>query len=289
MKKIPVTLFLLLLPLLSYAQNFQASEEASPYYQEEVWESAQLSSYPQNQNGEMYTPCRNADGEIIWYPFIPGGERPEIPPPGAIVKNDDYPEQTIVPQKAPSYVVATNATNETCRYHHASLVFRVADYIPLSGKMRRIYANGMPFYQIEGSYSYNGPVSAWLNVGYLSHSGRSIGERDRTYFHMLPIGFGLKYSFFLPYCWEGYIGAGPSYTFLRIHDHSDRNQHIKRGTLGGVAKVGATYQFWKCVQLDLFVDYFYTKFHFSGNRNCIRRSDLDASGVSVGAGIGFLF
>lgn len=170
-----------------------------------------------------------------------------------------------------------------------SLEFRIAAFCPLTGTLRRIYDSAIPFYQFEANYGQGGPVSAWFNVGYLGKSGRSQGEEDRTNLRLVPIGLGLKYSFYLPYCWQGYIGAGPAYSFLTIHDHSDFNHHIHRDALGAMAKLGFTYEFWRCAFLDLFIDYYYTEFKFSGNRNCARRNNLDVSALIVGAGIGWAF
>ncbi len=255
-------------PTQGYVQEQQYAQQ--PYVQGQNYPS-RPSNYP-----------NEALGEGQWYPA-------DTYPQPPIYSRESYPQQQscqapqVVQHKPPRDVSYCN------RNWSGSLEVRVAGYFPISGEMRKIYDSGVPFYQAEATYSHSGPVSLWFNAGYLGKNGRSRGEEDRTYFRLVPIGLGLNYSFYLPYCWKGYVGAGPTYSFLTIHDHSDFNRSITRNSLGGIAKLGLIYEFWKCVQVDFFVDYYYTKFHFSGNRNCSRRNDLDASAIIAGAGLGWAF
>lgn len=259
----------------SQGQNYYVDEQGRSY---PVQPQGQVHYYAQpNMPNEGYIPNSNAPingGE--WY----SADAYPQPP----IFNQESNRQCCEPQVKPPKAVVCCTKN-----WRATLAFRIADFYPLDGTMRRIYDCGIPFYQGEVTYSYGGPISAWFNAGYLGKSGRSVGEEDRTYLRLVPIGIGLKYSFYLPYCWQGYIGAGPAYSFLTIHDHSDFNRHIRREALGAMAKLGFTYEFWRCAFLDIFVDYYYTEFKFSGNRNCIRRNDLDASALIFGAGIGWNF
>lgn len=264
-----------------------------PYMQgQSYYVDEQGRSYPQqNRQGQVYYAQPNTSNEG----YVSSPNETTTSGEGQWYSADTYPQAPIFKQSVQAcpcpdpQVKPPKAVTCCSKNWRATLELRVADFYPLNGTMRRIYDCGIPFYQVEASYSQSGPVSAWLNAGYLGKRGRSIGEEDRTYLRLVPIGFGLKYSFYLPYCWQGYVGAGPAYSFLTIHDHSDFNHHIRREALGAMAKLGFTYEFWKCAFLDIFVDYYYTEFKFSGNRNCIRRNDLDASALIFGAGLGWNF
>jgi len=167
---------------------------------------------------------------------------------------------------------------------------RVAYFYPTSKKVRDIYGSGLPLYQVELSYDLCNRWSGWTSVGYLSKHGHSIGLHDDTRIHFYPIGLGVKHTFELPCHFEAYLGGGATYSILHIKDHSSYvKENVRKNNLGGVVKTGILYHVSECFFFDLFFDYSYTKYHFSGTHDNIKRNNLTMSGLQFGAGAGVSF
>lgn len=168
---------------------------------------------------------------------------------------------------------------------------RVACFCPQSKTFRKIYANRLAQYQLEYSCRFSQKWCGWGNIGYSTDSGHSIGEHDRTNFNLWPFSTGLKYYLGSIQDWEAYLGAGVAYSYVTMTDHSPFvKRHIRKKCFGGVGKFGLSYTFWNCGSINLFVDYYYTNFHFSGTtRHNIVRNNLRMSGFLYGGGLGVQF
>lgn len=167
---------------------------------------------------------------------------------------------------------------------------RAACFFPTATLIKKIYDSEIAQYQIEASYRFCNPLSIWANGAYTTDNGRSIGEHDKTQLRLWPISAGLKYTLDLPCGFETYLGLGGTYSLLRIHDHSPFvTQHVRRYRFGGIVKTGIVYRFCNWALVEIFSDYYYTKFHFHGTKNNVERNDLNVSGFLVGGGVGFTF
>lgn len=171
---------------------------------------------------------------------------------------------------------------------------RVAYFRPEASILRSIYGNGFIQYQLDYSWNFCGKLDYFANIGYMNKHGHSIGEEDPTRLRLTPISTGLKYNFnFCNLCTglEGYLGAGLTYSLLRIHDDSPFViRHSGKNNLGWIAKSGLTFTFCNCGVAEIFLDYYYTEFHFSGvTSNNVVRNDLNLSGLLFGGGLGVKF
>lgn len=176
----------------------------------------------------------------------------------------------------------------------ASLEVRAAYFRPTSKKVRDIYSDGWATYEARGSVDFCNNLQVWLGLDWSHKEGRSLGLRDKTKLHLIPVTLGVKYVFDIAPCTQFYVGGGACYSFLKIHDHSPYvHQHISKRTWGGIAEAGATYYFGCNFFADIFVDYIYQKFNFSnsgsGYSSYVERHDVDLSGFKVGGGLGVTF
>lgn len=175
--------------------------------------------------------------------------------------------------------------NWNCNYG-MELKFRAAYFYPIEGLFREIYTRNLCEYQLELSKDIVGPTTAWVNVGWFTKSGRSIGLNDKTRISLVPVSFGFNYKFCLTDCMNVYLGAGVSYVNVRIHDDSDFvHRHTNKGSWGGVIKTGIQYFFTQSLFGDVFADYQYNKLNVSG----FNRHDAQVGGYKIGAGIGVRF
>jgi outer membrane protein len=194
--------------------------------------------------------------------------------------------------------------------------FRVAAFLPSSKKVRNIYADAIADYQLEFSKTFCGDWQAFFGVSYASVKGRSLGLCDRTRLRVVPLTLGAKYLFCVADNTQLYLGAGVTYSFLKIRDHSDYvHQHISKGHVGGVIQSGLYYTFCNDWFVNVFLDYYFQHFNFSNKHHCdssysddlafdsgcgcssrhhhsyrnVERHDLNLSGVKTGVGIGYKF
>lgn len=172
---------------------------------------------------------------------------------------------------------------------------RVAYFRPTAKKVKEIYGNGWADYQLEISQGFCNNWRLWAGVSGFQKSGHSLGYiHHKTSLRLIPVTLGLKYLFNCAPCVDLYLGAGLSYSFLHIKDHSPFvRENTKKRAFGGIFQVGAYYNFSECFFADIFVDYMYQKFHFSDSSYSsdyyVERRDVDLSGFKVGAGLGWRF
>lgn len=167
---------------------------------------------------------------------------------------------------------------------------RTGIFFPTTRLIRKIYHNTIPLYQLELSYRRCSPWSFWANVGYLTDHGHSLGERDPTRLYFFPAGMGINYHRCIWCNLEAYLGAGISYSTVCFKDDSPYvQQHTKKCAFGVMAKSGIVYQYSRCGSLELFLDYLYSEFHFTGSQNNVERHSLNLSGLLLGIGLGYTF
>lgn len=163
---------------------------------------------------------------------------------------------------------------------------RAAYFYPTEKLFREIYTDNLCEYQLEVSKDLWGPTVAWLNVGWFSKQGRSIGLNEKTRISLLPVSFGASYRFFLTSYMNIYLGAGVSYVYVQIKDDSDFVQkNNNKGSWGGVLKTGMQYYFTPCFFGDVFADYQYNHVKYSGHN----RHNAEVGGYKIGVGLGVRF
>lgn len=167
--------------------------------------------------------------------------------------------------------------------------FRVGGMAPISSKTREIYRDLWVQYQLEASYSVWCDWSVFAYGAYTTQNGHSSDFHRHARLQLVPIGLGLKYTGELACCLEGYLGAGVTYSFLRISGHSDvERNHVSKGAVGGLAKSGLRYHFHEMLFGELFLDYYYTHFNLKG-REHQGRNAADLSAILFGVGLGLSF
>lgn len=157
---------------------------------------------------------------------------------------------------------------------------RAGYFYPASKLMRKIYQNGGPEFEVEASAQVFNDFSLWVNYNSFRRNGHSIGLRERTNLRLYPISFGLKFTQPLTECLAAYIGAGASYSTLKIDDKSDFiDRPLHRYSWGGVGKAGLLFFLTENIYLDVYADYYYTKVSFAGK-------SLNIGGLRSGIGAG---
>lgn len=186
-----------------------------------------------------------------------------------------------------------------------ALEARVAYYQPSSRRVRKIYRDGWPDYQLELSKAFGlgceceKNIKLWVGVSGFSvsgrsrlscynHSGGSIdcssfafgsdcsdhGIRRRTSLRMIPVSLGIKYIFnhlldnFLTIdpCLNLYVGAAACYSSLRIRDHDEYlHRHVHKNAWGGLIQSGVYYYVNSYVFVSAFADYLFQRFRFSNH------------------------
>ncbi len=173
---------------------------------------------------------------------------------------------------------------------------RVAYFRPRVGDLRQIYPNGWVQYQVQAATTIWGPFGLWANAGFMNTNGHSLGLHQKTRLRIYPLSFGgLYYYCFPPLCVPGYldayIGVGPTYSTLKIHDEGDRfiKQHVAKNVWGVTAKSALRYHFCGCGYIGAFIDYYHSRFPFKHDPHCVTRRNVDTSGFLYGGSLGFSF
>lgn len=166
---------------------------------------------------------------------------------------------------------------------------RVAYFYPTSRLIREIYPRGGADYQLEASRRVFCNWHLWGSFNYFTKKGHSLGLHDDTRINIYPFSLGVKYNFCFFKHFRPYVGAGATYTLLRIRDHSEHvKEHVHKNGFGLVIKSGINFPIINCIFLDIFADYYYQQMHFRSQPG-LYRHEVNLSGFKFGAGIGVAF
>ena len=173
-------------------------------------------------------------------------------------------------------------------HHHTFLLEGKASYFsPTDAKVRKIYTQGTGLYGIESSVQAWRWLYPWISGSILSVNGHSEHFHHRTNAILVPLGAGLKFLHNFTHA-NIYLGLGALYSYLHMHDHSHYViSSSSQWTWGGIAKLGICVFPTNALFIDFFADYSYMKFPFHDGHGKVYRSDVNFSGWSSGAGIGF--
>lgn len=162
-------------------------------------------------------------------------------------------------------------------------------FYPASSKAREIYKKGGSEYETESSVRLYNHLNLWVNFNYFQRHGFSRGRHDSTSIHLYPLSCGLKYAVSVADGVSVYIGVGPSYTWVKIHDDSPYlTRNIHRREWGGVSKLGLTYYFVRHFFLDVYADYYYTRISGVHKSGAVAHC-ADVGGLRAGLGVGASF
>lgn len=178
------------------------------------------------------------------------------------------------------------------RSREFSIEGKISAFVPSSKISRQLFASVMPYYELEVIKTLCNNWQAWLEVGYLTDTGRAIGCDNKTTFHVVPVALGLQYLYCIRDLWDFYAGAGMCVSFFKNKDYSDFvHQNISKQVVGGVFKIGFIYQSSSCVFIDLFAAYIHQNFSFKRiyPDHYTLRNNFNMSGFKIGAGVGINF
>ena len=190
------------------------------------------------------------------------------------------------------------------------LEVRAAYYQPHSKQIGKIYSRSWLDYEVEASRRVGCFCEIWGGVYWANKHGRAdhsrlSGFKQPTNIHVLPLSMGAKFVYPLFPCAEVYFGAGPCYSFLRVHNHShahrshwllkDRpcKKNLYDYAWGGLFKTGIQIALCRTMFLDIFADYITQRFKVPSSEEAKRlgliHGDIDCSGFKFGAGLGIYF
>lgn len=169
---------------------------------------------------------------------------------------------------------------------------RAAAFMPLKHQLRRIYCDGLPTMELQSSYSLMRNLCGrcdqlllWGNVGWTTKRGHSIGFGYESQLNLIPFSIGLDYQVSCASWCDFYVGAGPTFSLLRIKNFDGfYHKFYNRNAFGVTTKTGFRFTFCTNYFFDIFADYYYTKFRKM--HDSIQNVDNNFSGFFVGAGFG---
>jgi outer membrane protein len=169
---------------------------------------------------------------------------------------------------------------------------RGAAFLPLTDQIRDIYGHALPAVELEVSWSFLkdawlscDQLTLWANGTWAFKTGETEGFEYYTRLNLIPISVGLEYQIYLGAGFDFYFGAGPTYSFLRVQNYDGFNRyHHKKGQFGVTTRTGFRYTFCTNFFIDVFGDYYYTK--FGEMHDSVQNLNGRFSGFFVGGGFG---
>jgi len=189
-----------------------------------------------------------------------------------------------------------------------TLDVRGAYYSPMSKDVREIYSRAWIDYQVLTSKRVAEYWELWGQVSWTIKKGHTskgyFGFKDSTRAWILPLSVGLRFIYPVACRTRAYLGAGVSYSFLKIDNRcedfydysffssSPFKKHIRKGAPGALFKAGVLIDTGDNTFIDLFVDYFLQSFHL-GRHDLFEEKVIGdhfrATGFKFGAGFGVNF
>ena len=153
---------------------------------------------------------------------------------------------------------------------------------------KKIYSNGTPDIELEGSVRIHSNISVWSNFNYVWKAGHSTAFANGTHLDLGTLSLGV--NLMTPFKRSSalvYVGLGISGAYVHTKDHT---AYLPTNTsklgVGCVAKLGVFIPCIKHIFLNPFFDYYYQPIH---TRNSANHSTVDMGGFRTGLGIGYSF
>ncbi len=189
-----------------------------------------------------------------------------------------------------------------------TLEVRAACYSPSSKSVHKTYSHAWIDYEVLASKNILPYWDVWGQVSWTIKKGHTskgnYGFRDRTRAWILPVSAGLRFTYPVACRTNVYLGAGVSYSFLKIDNRcediydysffssSPFHKHIRKQNVGGLFKAGILINTGDNTFIDLFIDYFLQSFHL-GHHDLFEEKvfgrHFKANGIKIGAGFGVNF
>lgn len=171
---------------------------------------------------------------------------------------------------------------------------RAAAFLPLKDQLTKIYGTALPTLEVEISCCLTSlkpkrnRLLLWENSGWTMKVGESEHSANFSRLNLIPFSLGLEYQVYVCKNFDFYIGAAPAFSLLRIKNYNGfKTTHIQRSAFGAATKTGFRYTFYKRFFVDVYGDYYYTKFRKM--KDPIQSIDSRFSAFIVGGGIGGRF
>jgi opacity protein-like surface antigen len=162
-------------------------------------------------------------------------------------------------------------------------------FLPAAKAIRDVYKSGGMEPEIEASARIYKDLRAWTNFNAFLRTGHSEGLNSFTSIQIYPLSLGLKYNIKLFNSFNMYLGVGPNFTWVKIHDHSPYvKEYVYKTAWGVVGKSGFIYQFVRNAFFDLFADYSYSKIG-AVSKEGVESDSLNVGGLRAGLGLGISF
>lgn len=213
---------------------------------------------------------------------------------------------------APSVLCATNCIPDCECDTDWTLEVRGAYFQPSSKQFRKVYSSCVLDYQVTAAKRLHRFCEVWGEFDWAikkgssrEHVGDYYGFKDESKLSLMPISLGLKLIYPIFSCVDIYVGAGASYSILRIKNrckedysyygfsYSPFKKELYKYGFGGLFKAGIEFAMSDSTYLDFFADYYSQRFKFSSREDESGRSifkhHLDCSGFKFGAGFGVYF
>jgi len=179
---------------------------------------------------------------------------------------------------------------------------RIAYFHPSSKEVSKIFSHGWIDYEVEAARRIHEKIEFWAGVDWTHKKGhlhkKPYGYHNSALISIVPLSLGFKIVLPVTCNLEAYLGAGASYSFIKIRNHSDfyalelgsrpYKKFAYKETFGGIGKLGLIYTYGKCTYFDFFADYYSVPAVKFSERQFQKRK-LDLSGYKLGFGLGVFF
>lgn len=174
--------------------------------------------------------------------------------------------------------------------------FTGSAFFPTDRSLRKIYGvawqnygfmvNHIPQAHEEGVR----PVSLFGSLNYILAHGASTNGGERTDIQLVPLVVGLKWFKAINDHVEVYVAGAPRFCFMKIANASVYVPATQKSrTLGGYIGVGSFMVLPSNMMIDFCLDYTYAKFQAAPSTDTYIGFPTNASGISLGVGLGWRF
>jgi hypothetical protein len=186
------------------------------------------------------------------------------------------------PTTDPEKSVEQKSIEADSEKRHTSIEARVAALFYASKRIRHLFGDVAPNYQIEVSRQFNRRWEGWTDIDFTDAHSKRRSQCCKSDILMYDLSLGLKYAYPLHRRVDVYLGLGPNLALTHIRNTFCCHRDVKwRFSVGAVAKSGIRfYSKKKTLFLDFFVDYLYQPIEYHG---------LNIGGVKPGLALGGRF
>ena len=168
--------------------------------------------------------------------------------------------------------------------------FKVGYFFFSSESLRKVYKSGGYDLQLSASYPVWKGLHVYGSLEFLSLSGNSLSEQEKTSLWQIPLSVGIKPIITICKQVQYYVTLGPRYFFLHQHNSSSYvPENISRSGLGGFVNTGFNFFPNKHLFFDLFGEFSYKRMHFPSSSGPVYGTTAQIGGFTLGAGAGYSF